>query len=72
MRRQLASAGLGTGSTAAFAVARIGQLMKEGKLTDIIAVPTSVATKNQAEGERNNILIWTGFPSISSFANFVK
>ena len=43
-------AGLGTGSTAAFAVARIGQLMKEGKLTDIVAVPTSIATKNQAEG----------------------
>jgi hypothetical protein len=31
-------------------VARIGQLMKEGKLKDIIAVPTSIATKNQAEG----------------------
>jgi hypothetical protein len=41
--------GLGTGSTAAFAVARIGQLMKEGKLKDIVAVPTSIATKNQAE-----------------------
>lgn len=25
--------------------------MKEGKLTNIIAVPTSIATKNQAEGE---------------------
>jgi hypothetical protein len=31
-------------------VARIGELMKEGKLTNIIAVPTSIATKNQAEG----------------------
>ena len=31
-------------------MARIGQLMKEGKLKDIIAVPTSIATKNQAEG----------------------
>lgn len=41
--------GLGTGSTAAFAVDRIGQLLKEGKLKDIVAVPTSVATKNQAE-----------------------
>lgn len=42
--------GLGTGSTAAFAVDRIGELLKSGELKDIIAVPTSVATKNQAEG----------------------
>mmetsp|Transcript_19306 Transcript_19306/g.59574 ORF Transcript_19306/g.59574 Transcript_19306/m.59574 type:complete len:245 (-) Transcript_19306:488-1222(-) len=41
--------GLGTGSTAAFAVERLGELLKEGKLTDIIAVPTSVRTKEQAE-----------------------
>ena len=46
--------GLGTGSTAAFAVARIGQLLKEGTLKDIVAVPTSVATKNQAEGARTH------------------
>lgn len=42
--------GLGTGSTAAFAVDRIGQLMKEGKLTNIIGVPTSVRTLEQAKG----------------------
>jgi ribose 5-phosphate isomerase A len=41
--------GLGTGSTAAFAVDRIGDLMKKGKLKDIIAVPTSIRTKEQAE-----------------------
>mmetsp|Transcript_34219 Transcript_34219/g.107886 ORF Transcript_34219/g.107886 Transcript_34219/m.107886 type:complete len:274 (-) Transcript_34219:157-978(-) len=41
--------GLGTGSTAAFAVERVGQLMKEGKLTDIVGIPTSVRTKEQAE-----------------------
>ncbi|EOD39440.1 hypothetical protein EMIHUDRAFT_351398 [Emiliania huxleyi CCMP1516] len=41
--------GLGTGSTAAFAVERVGQLLKEGKLTDIVAIPTSVRTKEQAE-----------------------
>lgn len=41
--------GLGTGSTAAFAVDRIGQLMKEGKLKDIIGVPTSVRTYEQAK-----------------------
>jgi len=41
--------GLGTGSTAAFAVERVGQLLKEGKLKDIMAIPTSVRTKEQAE-----------------------
>ena len=41
--------GLGTGSTAAFAVERVGQLLKDGTLTDIMAVPTSVRTKEQAE-----------------------
>ena len=41
--------GLGTGSTAAFAVDRIGELLKSGELTDIVAVPTSIRTKEQAE-----------------------
>jgi ribose 5-phosphate isomerase A len=41
--------GLGTGSTAAFAVERVGQLLKEGKLKNIIAIPTSIRTKEQAE-----------------------
>jgi len=41
--------GLGTGSTAAFAVERVGQLLKDGTLKDIIAIPTSVRTKEQAE-----------------------
>lgn len=40
--------GLGTGSTAAYAVERLGNLLKEGKLTDIVAVPTSVRTFEQA------------------------
>lgn len=40
--------GLGTGSTAAFAVDRLGQLIKEGKLTNIIGVPTSIRTYEQA------------------------
>eukprot|EP00270_Netrium_digitus_P019570 TRINITY_DN773_c0_g1_i1.p1 TRINITY_DN773_c0_g1~~TRINITY_DN773_c0_g1_i1.p1 ORF type:complete len:303 (+),score=110.32 TRINITY_DN773_c0_g1_i1:96-1004(+) len=40
--------GLGTGSTAAFAVDRIGQLLKEGKLTNIVGVPTSKRTQEQA------------------------
>lgn len=41
--------GLGTGSTAAFAVERVGQKIKSGELTDIVAIPTSVRTKEQAE-----------------------
>uniref|UniRef100_A0A7S3VUT4 ribose-5-phosphate isomerase n=1 Tax=Dunaliella tertiolecta TaxID=3047 RepID=A0A7S3VUT4_DUNTE len=41
--------GLGTGSTAAFAVDRIGQLMKEGQLKNIIGVPTSIRTLEQAK-----------------------
>merc|ERR1719331_2568601 len=41
--------GLGTGSTAAFAVERVGELLKSGKLKDIVAIPTSVRTKGQAE-----------------------
>jgi ribose 5-phosphate isomerase A len=41
--------GLGTGSTAYFAVERLGQLLKSGELKDIVAIPTSVRTKEQAE-----------------------
>mmetsp|Transcript_88020 Transcript_88020/g.139888 ORF Transcript_88020/g.139888 Transcript_88020/m.139888 type:complete len:313 (-) Transcript_88020:104-1042(-) len=41
--------GLGTGSTAAFAVERVGEKLKSGELKDIIAIPTSIRTKEQAE-----------------------
>ena len=44
--------GLGTGSTAAFAVDRIGQLLKDGTLKDIVAVPTSIRTYEQALSKR--------------------
>jgi ribose 5-phosphate isomerase A len=40
--------GLGTGSTAYFAVERLGQLLKDGTLKDIVAIPTSERTKEQA------------------------
>jgi ribose 5-phosphate isomerase A len=40
--------GLGTGSTAKFAVERLGQKLKSGELKGIIAIPTSEATKLQA------------------------
>lgn len=41
--------GLGTGSTAYFAVERVGNLMKSGDLKDIVCIPTSERTKEQAE-----------------------
>lgn len=40
--------GLGTGSTAIFAVWRIGQLLREGQLRDIIGFPTSAAIEAEA------------------------
>lgn len=39
---------LGSGSTAYFAIERIGQLLATGQLTDIIAVPTSDFSKKHA------------------------
>lgn len=41
--------GLGTGSTAYFAVERVGQKLKSGELRNIVAIPTSKRTKEQAE-----------------------
>jgi len=40
--------GLGTGSTAYFAVERLGQLLADGTLKDIVAIPTSERTREQA------------------------
>ncbi|CAJ1378589.1 unnamed protein product [Effrenium voratum] len=40
--------GLGTGSTAYFAVERVGQKLASGELKDIVAVPTSKRTQEQA------------------------
>ncbi|MBI2194288.1 MAG: ribose 5-phosphate isomerase A [Planctomycetes bacterium] len=41
--------GLGTGSTAKFAVDRIGERLKEGSLKRIVGVPTSQRTAEQAK-----------------------
>lgn len=41
--------GLGTGSTAAFAVAEIGALLAAGKLEEIVGVPTSKRAFEQAQ-----------------------
>ncbi|KAK9226673.1 hypothetical protein WN943_011721 [Citrus x changshan-huyou] len=40
--------GLGTGSTAKHAVDRIGELLRQGKLTNIVGIPTSKKTHEQA------------------------
>jgi ribose 5-phosphate isomerase A len=40
--------GLGTGSTARIVVDEIGRRLKEGTIKNIVAVPTSVATRDQA------------------------
>ncbi|KAJ0867220.1 putative ribose-5-phosphate isomerase [Helianthus annuus] len=40
--------GLGTGSTAKHAIDRIGHLLSQGKLTNIIGIPTSTKTHEQA------------------------
>ena len=40
--------GLGTGSTAKYAVERLGEKLSSGELTNIVAIPTSNATEKQA------------------------
>lgn len=42
--------GLGTGSTAAFAVDRLADLLDSGELKDIVAIPSSIQTHKQAQG----------------------
>lgn len=41
--------GLGTGSTAYYAVERVGQKLASGELKDVICIPTSERTREQAE-----------------------
>jgi ribose 5-phosphate isomerase A len=40
--------GLGTGSTAYYAVERLGAKLKSGELRDVVAIPTSIRTRDQA------------------------
>lgn len=41
--------GLGTGSTAVYAVRRIGALLADGRLHDVIGIPTAEVTAREAE-----------------------
>lgn len=43
--------GLGSGSTSRYATLRIGELVRQGVLRDIVAIPTSVDTANLAIAE---------------------
>jgi ribose 5-phosphate isomerase A len=40
--------GLGTGSTTQFALERLGELIRSGRLVDIVGIPSSVRTENAA------------------------
>jgi len=40
--------GLGTGSTAIFAVRRLAEMLREGRLTGVVGVPTSMQTEEEA------------------------
>jgi hypothetical protein len=44
--------GLGTGSTAFFAVERLAQKLNSGELKDIVGIPTSERTRDQATTAR--------------------
>jgi ribose 5-phosphate isomerase A len=49
--------GLGTGSTAYFAVERVGQKLASGELKDIVCIPTSERTREQAESLKVMIVL---------------
>jgi len=41
--------GLGTGSTVSFALNKIAELLKEGRLKDIVGIPSSIQTEKESE-----------------------
>ncbi len=43
--------GLGTGSTAAFAIERMGTKLRNGELEDIIGIPTSARSQQLAQSQ---------------------
>jgi ribose 5-phosphate isomerase A len=56
--------GLGTGSTAVHAVRAVGRLLKQGALQNIVAIPTSEATANEAESLRIPLVTFDTHPLI--------
>jgi ribose 5-phosphate isomerase A len=53
--------GLGTGSTAKYAILEIGRLIQDGKLSEIIGVPTSKASEELAKEVGINVQELTAF-----------
>lgn len=56
--------GLGTGSTAAFVVAKLGQLLESGELSEIVGIPTSKRTEEQARGLGIPLSVLDGHPRL--------
>ena len=56
--------GLGTGSTANFALELIAERLKKGKLTDIVGIPTSVETERLARELGIPLTTFDGNPQI--------
>jgi ribose 5-phosphate isomerase A len=57
--------GLGTGSTAAYAVERVGQKLKSGGIEEILCIPTSVATEEQANSLKIPLTTLDSSPNIA-------
>lgn len=56
--------GLGTGTTAAFAIQRIGQLLRRGRLQDILGIPTSRAAEALAREQGIPLTTLDEHPSV--------
>ena len=56
--------GLGTGSTAVWAVRRLAELLRKGELTDIMAVATSTATDEEARKLEIPMTTLESFPQV--------
>ncbi len=74
--------GLGHGSTAAFAIARIGELIREGKLQRIVGIPCSKQTEAEAgragirieslERKPDIDLVVDGADEVDPYLNMIK
>ena len=56
--------GLGTGSTAVYAVRALGRLLANGRLQNIVAIPTSEATAQQAREQNIPLVTLNSHPAI--------
>ena len=56
--------GLGTGSTTNYAVERIGELINQGKLINIVGIPTSIRTAELAESLGIKLVALDSHPKI--------